>query len=173
MDSLVSGGTKTHTSFAPLPFILSPDGDGGRGEGASLFLHKKFQILSVSLFLQILFRNEPQRCRIHAVTKARRRRPVIEDVAEMEIAMFAPDLDAGHEKAMVFPLHDIPRLKGLGEARPSGPGIIFVLGAEQRLPGNDVDINPFSMVIPVLIPERGFGALFLSHLILHGGQEFL
>ena len=56
--------------------------------------------------------------------------------------MVAPDLDAGHEKVMVFLLHDIPRLQGLGETRPSGPGIIFVLGAEQGFPGNDVDVNP-------------------------------
>ena len=94
-------------------------------------------------------------------------------MAEMGITMFAPDLDARHEKMMVFLLHDIARLKRLSEARPSGAGFIFVLGAEQGLPGNDIDVNAFSMVIPVFIPERRFGALFLSHFILHGGQDFL
>jgi len=38
---------------------LPLDGERGRGEGASLFLNKKIQVLSVSLFLQILFRNGP------------------------------------------------------------------------------------------------------------------
>ncbi len=82
---------------------LPLDGERGRGEGASLFLHKKFQILSVSLFLQILFWNEPQRCGIHAVPKPRRRRPIVEDMAEMGIAMFTPDFGARHEKADGLP----------------------------------------------------------------------
>ncbi len=81
--------------------------------------------------------------------------PVIENMAEMRIAMFAPDLGARHEKVMVFLLHDISRLKRLGEARPSGPGFIFVLGAEQGFPGNDVDVNSFPLVIPVFILEGG------------------
>ena len=52
------------------------------------------------------------------------------------------------------------------------PGIIFVLGAEQGFPGNDVNVNPFPMVIPVFIMEGRFSALFLSDFILQGCQFF-
>jgi hypothetical protein len=91
-------------------------------------------------------------------------------MAEMGIAVFAPDFGPGHEEAPVFLFHDIRRLERFGEAGPPGPGLILVLGAEERLSGNDVDINPFPMVVPVFILEGRFGALFLGDFILQRSQ---
>jgi hypothetical protein len=88
---------------------------------------------------------------------------------QVGIAVFAPDLNAPHEEVTVFSLHNISRFKRSGETGPSGPGIIFVRGAEQRFPGDDIHINSLLFVVPIFIPEWRLGAFFLSHLELDGG----
>src|SRR5512136_689515 len=94
-------------------------------------------------------------------------------MAEVGIGVFTPHLDALHEKAPVFFFHNVFWFKGLCKTWPSGSRFEFVQRNEQGFAGYNVHINALLMVIPVLILERSFGSVFLSHLILQRGQSFL
>ncbi|MNY81228.1 hypothetical protein D3C86_2226890 [compost metagenome] len=61
-------------------------------------------------------------------------------MAEMRIGNLAADLGADHQMAEVcFFLNRIIADR-TGEAGPAAAGIVFVPGAEQRLPGDDIHI---------------------------------
>ena len=85
---------------------------------------------------------------------------------KMGIAVFASDLGAHHKQAAILFLNYIFRHKRPGEAGPAGAGFKFVGGAEQRFSGNNVHVNAFLFVIPVVIVKRRFGTLFLGNLVL-------
>ncbi len=91
-------------------------------------------------------------------------------MAEVRIAMFAPYLDALHEKASVFLLNDVARLKRPCKARPSGPRIELIRRTEEGLTGDDIHVDPFLMVIPVLILEGSLRSVLLGHFVLEGSQ---
>src|SRR5262249_46782066 len=57
------------------------------------------------------------------------------------------------------------------EAGPAGARVELVGGREQRLAGNDVDVDSGLVVVPELVPERRLGATALGDLVLHGGQR--
>src|SRR5687767_5175776 len=63
---------------------------------------------------------------------------------------------------------DVRRLERPRKAWPAGPGIVLVDGAEERLAGNDVDIDPGFVVVPVDVPERSLRLFFLRDRILEG-----
>ncbi len=59
------------------------------------------------------------------------------------------------------------------EAGPAGSGFELVARAEQRLAGHDVHVDPFLVVVPVLVLERRFGAFVLRDLVLHRRELLL
>src|SRR5438445_6110965 len=52
------------------------------------------EILPVTLLGELVRGDEPQRRRVHAVALASRRRPVVEDMAQVRVGMCRPDLRA-------------------------------------------------------------------------------
>src|SRR5215470_14646513 len=79
-----------------------------------------------------LFRLEIHRNPVDAVTQMRRRRAVVEHMAEMTAAPAAVDFGAGHAVAPVGRGFD-RALHGIVEARPAGAAIEFLLRHEQWL----------------------------------------
>ena len=98
-----------------------------------------------------------QRCRIHAVAQAGRRRPVVEDVAQVGIAAAAQRLDANHAEAAVLALHDVGGGDRLPEARPAGAGIELGGRVEQGGVAADAAVHAAGMVVVVGAAERAFG----------------
>src|SRR5436309_3119107 len=133
--------------------------------------HEERQVLPVALFLEALYRNEPQRGRVHAVALAGRRRPVVEDVPEVRVGVRGADLGARREEPAVIPLAHVPELARYREARPARPGLLLVERAEDRLARDDVDVDAGPVVVPVLVLKGRLGTLVLRHLVLHGGER--
>jgi hypothetical protein len=110
-------------------FVFGPAFAGPNCEILFLF-SKKHQILPVPCLFQVLFRNEAEGGRIHAIPKASGRRSVREDMSQVRIAMLAPDFSPLHEELMIVLLHDVPGFQGFGEAGPPSTGIVFILGTK-------------------------------------------
>jgi len=84
-------------------------------------LLKKFKVLSVSLFFEVLFRDKAQGRGIHAIAKSDRFGSVGEDVPDMRVGMFAANLRPGRKELSVFSLDYISglqRLVKLGQPVP-------------------------------------------------------
>ena len=84
----------------------------------------------------------------------------------MRICVLAANLFSNHAEAPVGVGHDVTGLEGPGKARPSGSRLVLFPGAEQRLSGHDVDVDPLLVVAPVLISERRLGSILLGDLEL-------
>jgi len=92
-------------------------------------------------------------------------------MAQVRVAVPASHLGAVHAEACIVFRDDILRNERFGEARPAGAGFILVFRAEERLAGGDLHIDPFLVIIPVLILERRLGALLPGHVVLDRRQE--
>ena len=77
--------------------------------------------------------DEGQRGRVHAIAQAGRTRAVVEDVAEMGVALGASHLVARHPQAGVAVSLDVLLGDGLPEARPAGAGVELGRRREQRI----------------------------------------
>jgi hypothetical protein len=96
-----------------------------------LFLFRKeSQVLAVPFLFQILFRDEAEGGRIHAVPKASGHRSIREDMSQVRIPMLAANFGSFREELIIVLLHDVPGFQRFGEARPPGSGIVFILGTE-------------------------------------------
>ena len=62
---------------------------------------------------------------------------------------------------------DQPRVNGFGERGPSGSRIKFVCRREERFTGNDVNVEPFVMVVPKGITKGDFRSVLLSNFELN------
>src|ERR1043165_10241669 len=82
-------------------------------------LREELRVFAVSLGLELICGDEPQRCRVDAVAQAGRFRAVVEDVAEARVAELAADLDADHAVRRVALLDDRAGDERLPEARPA------------------------------------------------------
>ena len=58
-----------------------------------------------------------------------------------ESPSLAPHLGAAHEETPVYLLHDVIRFKRLCKAWPARAGFEFVTRTEERLPGDNVDVD--------------------------------
>src|SRR3989454_472900 len=123
-------------------------------------------VLRVPLHRQPLHRDEAQRRGVDAVAQARRRRAVVEQVAQVGIRVRRADLGAHHEERPVRLLLDVLGLERLGEARPAGAGLELVERAEQRLSGDDVHVDAGPVIVPVLVRESPLCPLVLRHVVL-------
>src|SRR5690625_731853 len=135
---------------------------------SSLIAHLHLiQILAVAFSGHRLARNETQRRRIDAVAQpAAIRRPVVEDMAEMAVAMRRAHLGADHAVRAVPPLVHVGRLDRLGETRPAAGRIELVRGGKQRLARDHVHVNPRRAVAQILARARPLGGRLLRHPVL-------
>src|SRR5579864_8114647 len=84
-------------------------------------------------------------------------RSVVEDVAEVRVALGASDCGPKHAE------HGVPNLahvfggNGSPEAGPAGSGIKLGVGAEKRIVAADAAINSFFVQVPILAGECHLG----------------
>ena len=88
----------------------------------------------------------------------------------MGVCLLASHFRPDHPVTAVLVLSDAGLVDGPGEAGPTTASIILILGAEKGLAGDDVYIDAFSLVIPVLILERGLRTAVLGYFKLKGSQ---
>src|SRR5262245_45032101 len=99
--------------------------------------------LAVALRREPLRWDEAERRAVDAVAKPRGPWTVVEDVAEMASRVLAFDLDVPRRlEGRRIGLDDVRRRERPREARPTGAAVELVLRAEQRLAGDDVDVDP-------------------------------
>ena len=84
--------------------------------------------------------------------------------------MSASHFRTGHEERMIFALDDILRLKRLRETRPAGAGVILILRREERFARDNIDVDPFRMIIGIRISERRLRPLMLRYFKLLRGK---
>src|SRR5512133_1725275 len=87
-------------------------------------------------------RQVAHRGRVHAEAHVRRRRTVVEDVAEVPVAARAADLDAAHAVGAIVAVLDGVLRDRRGERRPPGAGLELLAGAEERVPARGADVRP-------------------------------
>ena len=134
------------------------------------WLLKQFAVFVQPFFFQILRGNKAKRGGIEAVAQAGGSRAVGKDMAKVRIALPASHLGAHREQAVVHLFDDIGGYQGLGEAGPAGFRVILVGGTEQRLAGDNINVNARFLVVPVQVVKGRFGAVFLGDLVLQRGQ---
>ena len=107
--------------------------------------------------------DEAQRRRVDAVAQAAAvARPVVEDVAEVAVGAARAHLGADHAVRAVAQLLDVRRLDRLGEARPAAARLELVGRGEQRLAGDDVDVDPGLVVVEQSAGAGRLGAASLG-----------
>src|SRR3569623_1143982 len=153
-------------------------GDGGSGRRRMLtawclLLREQLRVIGVALGRELVSRHEPQRRRVDAVAQASRLRAIREDVAEVRVAELAPDLGAVHPVRAVVDLAAPRPGARRPEARPARARVELLGRAEQRLAGDDVDVDPRRVVLEVRVVERRLGAAVLGDLVLHQRQLLL
>jgi hypothetical protein len=120
--------------------------------------------------LLLLGRFQLDRYRVDAVAQPGRRRPVVEDVAEMASAVRAGDLRPLHEEGAVDVLRH-RRVLGRGvEAGPPAVGVELGLGLEQLGAAARAQVNAWGRGLPVLTRERPLGDLLPQDVVLGRGQ---
>src|SRR4030081_3801181 len=91
-------------------------------------------------------------------------------MSEMGIALGSSDFDSLHpERIVLFLGHGIV-INRLAETRPARAGVELIFRTEKRYSGNDIDIDPLCVVIPIGISKGRFGPALLRHIILFGSQ---
>src|SRR5260370_4139747 len=120
-------------------------------------------------FIRRLAAVKIERDAVEAVALAGRRRPVLEDMAEMPAATVAMNLGARHEKAAVGCRFDrgVERCR---EARPAGAAVELRGGVEHRLPAAGAMINPGAVLLVERAGPGALGAVFAQHALLRGVQ---
>src|SRR5439155_14443009 len=149
------------------------DGTVGRRFRLVLVVLEERQVAAVPLGLELLDRDEAEGRRVDAVAKARRGRPVVEDVPEMRFTMLGADLGPFHEELAILAPLDVLVLERASEARPSGSRVELVERAEERLAGGDVDVDARLLAVPEGVVERRLGGLVLGHLVLLLGERLV
>src|SRR5205807_7587959 len=109
-----------------------------------------------------------QRRGVDAVAKARRRRPVGEDVAEVGIAARAAHFGAHHAVGAVGDLLDRSAFDRLPERRPARPGLELLAAREQRRVADDAVVRAGLMVVPEASAEGALGRLLAGDRVLLG-----
>src|SRR5581483_2954048 len=138
--------------------------------GASSPIHHSSFIILHSSFCSLVFLDELERCRVHAVTQAGRARAVVEDVAEVRGAAAAQHFLAHHAVAGVAPYLDVVFINRLVKARPAGAAIELGVRAEQLQAAADADVFALLVIVPVLAGESALGAVVSCDFVLLGRQ---
>src|SRR5580692_9264362 len=117
-------------------------------------------------------RLEIQRHAVDAIAQVRRRRAIVEDVAEMAAAAAAVHLGALHAPAAVGGGIDRAWLR-IVEARPAGAALEFLLRGEQRLPAADAGERAGAFLVIERATARPFGAVLAHDVELLGREQLL
>src|ERR1700676_764246 len=153
-----------------IPFASFSGGlmDGGLNPGHDGRAYRRTPRHPSQRFL--LFRLQLQRCRIDAVAQAGGAGAVVEDVAEMAVALRAQHFGADHAVADVALFVNVVLRRRLGKARPAAAGIEFGIRFEQRLSAAGADIGAGPPFMLVFAGERPLGRLLAQHRVLHRRQ---
>src|SRR5712691_11035977 len=100
----------------------------------------------------------------------RRRRPVVEDMAEMAAATAAMHLGTVHPVASIRRGLDRP-LHRIVEARPAGAALEFLLRHEQRLAASRADERAVTFLIVQRTAPGSFGPVAAQDLVLLGREQ--
>src|SRR3546814_716588 len=109
---------------------------------------------------------EGQRVSIHAVAQPGGLGTIVEDVAEMGVAIGAAHLRARHEQRAILVLAHGTVVDRLIEARPAGAGLVFGVGIKQRLAAAYAAVEAVFLVVPVRPREGALRAMLARDLIL-------
>ena len=121
-----------------------------------------------SSFAPLLNLLEIQRRRVHAVALLGRLGAVVEDVAQVRIALAAQHLHAPHAVAGVRLHPDVFRRYGRPEAGPSGARIVLGVRMEQRRAAADALVRAGFVIVPMFAGERRLGAFRARDRVLLG-----
>jgi hypothetical protein len=89
---------------------------------------------------------------VHAVSQPSLvSRSVEKEVSQVAVAVLGTDLCPCHAVRPVDFLDDISGLERPRETRPAGAAIELVEGREERLAGNDIDVEAWVFVVPVFV----------------------
>src|SRR5208337_1451914 len=108
--------------------------------------------------------------RVHAVAQAGGLGAVVEDVAQVRVALGAQHFVAGHTDAAVGLVLHVLLGDRLPEAGPAGAGVELGRRAEQRVLAADAAEDPLGVQVPVLAGEGALGAGEAGHVKLLGGE---
>ena len=87
-------------------------------------------------------------------------------MAEMGIAFRAADFGPIHSQGAIGFLEDFFFGDRFGETGPAASAIEFIERSEEWFAGDDINVNPWRVIVPVGVVERGLGATFLCHVVL-------
>src|SRR5262245_20019073 len=125
------------------------------------------QVSPITLGLHIVAMDEPQRGRVDAIAQSPAVAwPVGKHVPEMAVAVRRAHLGARHAVRGVPEFVDLVRFNGLGEARPAGSGFELIGGCEQRLAGDNIDVDTRFLIIQIFPASGGLRAVLLRYAIL-------
>src|ERR1051325_1323011 len=125
------------------------------------------QVSPVTFGFHIVPMDESQRGRVDAIAQsAAVLRTVGKHVPEMAVAMGRTHLGADHAVRELAQLVDVGRLDGFGEAGPAASRFKLVGGCEQRLAGNDIDVDARFLVVQIFSGSGSLGAILLSYATL-------
>src|SRR5262249_40243812 len=167
-------GGRTTVPPPPPPHLGPPWGGGGawpppasrRARGLFLRFLEEGLVLAVAFRVELLDGDEAHRGRVHAITLAGGRGPVVEDVAQMGVGVRRPDLGARIADQEIRARLDVPLLEGLREARPTRARLELVERGEERLSRDHVHVDPGRVVVPVLVGEGPLGPRVLRDVVL-------
>jgi hypothetical protein len=101
-------------------------------------------------------RDKSEGLRIHAIAEMRRRRTIVEHMAQMGIAFSARNCRPDHAQAGVSRRSNVFRRDGRPETRPACPGVKLCIRIEQSIPAAYATIKAFFMLIPEFSREGNF-----------------
>lgn len=103
---------------------------------------------------------------IQAIAQSRRLRPVLEDMAQMGIALAAEYLCPEHGEAVIGLGVDVCLVRRGVEARPAGPGVELGVRGEEFASAAYAKVLAFFVVVPILSGKRPLGTLLSRHPVL-------
>ena len=112
-------------------------------------------VVRVAFLLELLPGDKADGGGIDAVAQTGGSGAVIEDVAEVGIALRRADLGAVHAVGGIGFFGDGRGVDRPGEAGPAGAGIELVGGAEEGLAGDDINVDACLFVVPVGVEVGG------------------
>ena len=126
--------------------------------------------LAVAFFFQFLDRDETKGGGIDAVGQTARAGAVVEKVAEMRITFRATQFGAFHSQSAVRFFDNIFFRDWFGETGPAAAAVELIQGSKKRFTGDDIDVNPGRVIVPISVIEWRLGPALLRNVILLGRQ---
>ena len=122
--------------------------------------------------LRLLFLDELERSRVHAVTQMRGRWAILENMAEMRAAAVAHHLGPAHAVGVVRGGLDLFFLERGVKARPTASGVILGVGAEKLVPAAYAEIHALVVEVPITAGKGALGSFLPGNRELLGGKKF-